>query len=499
MSDLRALEGSLGKTLSIFMPLTVTAFLWLTSPNVITPVDGLCAFLLLFLVGFTYSRWRVSSRDSFPLFPAVCSVYWIAFALPLFWGPRRLGIAFLEDYYVSDASITLAMVLVGVGILSFGFGMRSGIGRRWILKAYPDIQADPARWTYLRMILVVGCFVGWYGNSNYILGEGGRQILIILQTTIPTVAFAVLFRGYLLGEIQPIDRFLIVLYVSLRLIGGLSSGWVGTFASTAITCAALYISERRKTPKLAIVIVAIYVLFFQVAKEPFREAYWDAGETGTGMDRLEAGGRMERLAFWTRESKARWKGALTGTSGETVIDLLYVSTSRLSLLTQAAHVVELTPSEVPYQHWLLYSYLPISLIPRFLWPQKPSIDEANKFYQITYGLAYEEMPVSIAVGSMTEGYISFGWLGVACVMFLIGVFMDFVQRNFFSKDTGILMKALGVTLLPQLLSAESQMAAYIGGLIQQIFLTILIFLPAIHFVKLKTSDQPPAAVLQGAQ
>jgi hypothetical protein len=54
----------------------------------------------------------------------------------------------------------------------------------------------------------------------------------------------------------------------------------------------------------------------------------------------------------------------------------------------------------------------ITLIPRFIWPDKPSVNDANQYYQVAYGLTTEENldGVSIAVGVMTEGFINFGWL-----------------------------------------------------------------------------------------
>jgi hypothetical protein len=122
----------------------------------------------------------------------------------------------------------------------------------------------------------------------------------------------------------------------------------------------------------------------------------------------------------------------------------------------------------------------ITLIPRFIWPDKPSVNDANQFYQIAYGLTREEdlNGVSIAVGVLTEGYISFGWLGAMGIMFLLGVFFDFYQNAFLTKQSGIILTALGIVLLPQFLTIESQLAQYLGGVVQQVILTLLVMLPA---------------------
>ncbi|HEY9502664.1 MAG TPA: hypothetical protein VIR01_13610, partial [Pyrinomonadaceae bacterium] len=112
-----------------------------------------------------------------------------------------------------------------------------------------------------------------------------------------------------------------------------------------------------------------------------------------------------------------------------------------------------------------------------------SVSEANRFYQVAYGLTAEEdlNNVAIGVGILTESFISFGWLGVIGIMFLVGIFFDFYQAAFLSKTSGVLMTSLGIALLPQMLGIESQMATYIGGIVQQVGLSLLVFLPIIKW------------------
>jgi len=89
--------------------------------------------------------------------------------------------------------------------------------------------------------------------------------------------------------------------------------------------------------------------------------------------------------------------------------------------------------------------------------------------------------VAIGVGVMTEAYISFGWYGVMGIMFLIGIFYDVYRRILFSVNSGLLMVGLGIALLPQMISIESQMATYLGGILQQVIFTLLIFSPVIRW------------------
>jgi hypothetical protein len=153
--------------------------------------------------------------------------------------------------------------------------------------------------------------------------------------------------------------------------------------------------------------------------------------------------------------------------------------TRVSLLEQTANVMELTPAVVPFQYGHLYSYLWVTFIPRFVWPDKPSMNEANRWYQVSYGLTETEdlSRVSMAVGTLTESYISFGWWGPPMIMFLVGMLLDWLRYSFLNINSGILLNAIGVALLPNFLAIESQMAQYISGLVQAVALTMVVLVP----------------------
>jgi hypothetical protein len=124
----------------------------------------------------------------------------------------------------------------------------------------------------------------------------------------------------------------------------------------------------------------------------------------------------------------------------------------------------------------------VTLIPRALWPDKPTVNEANRFYQLTYGLTSERNldGVSISVGVAAESYIAFGWFGAVGVMMLVGIFLDGLATICLARDSGVLMKGIGLALMPCLVAVESQMAQYLGGLLQQAFVTILVMAPIVQ-------------------
>ena len=251
----------------------------------------------------------------------------------------------------------------------------------------------------------------------------------------------------------------------------LAAGWVGGAITMAEVCMMVYVWKRRQLPVAIIACCLPYILFFQAGKPSFRQTYWAA-----------AGGQattFEKLSFWTEMSFQQWQAAFKDPSGKGVNRLLNLSLSRTSLLTLAATAVAKTPDLVPFQYGHLYSYIPISWVPRALWPDKPSMNDANQFYQVAYGITRKQdlSHVSISVGVLTEGYISASWFGTALIMFLVGALLDFWNTTFLGEHRNALAIGLGIAMIPPLMLIEFQMAQYVSGLVQHVFLTLLLFVP----------------------
>jgi hypothetical protein len=440
--------------------------------------------LALFIVSvpwYSYQAWKKREKSDLPIFAMISFMYLLYYVIPLFWEPHEISeFNSQTGRKLSDAAITTALLMVAVGIGSLWLGMRVRVGRL-LVPRHISIEAPRSRRNYVRAVVAIGCLFNTYEVSAYTLGEGGRQLIILVLTAAPMMAFALLFRSYLRGDSTRVDRVLMLAFVATRLLNGLSSGWLGVSASLILICGVIYFAERRRLPRLAPALVVLFILFFQVGKEDFRKTYWQEGSQGLAETTVE-GGKIERTTFWVQRSLEKWGDVLNDSSGQTLKDAIIPSVSRVSLLNQTANVIEMTPAVVPYQYGHLYSYLGVTLIPRFVWPEKPSMSEANQFYQVAYGLTSEDnlASTSIGVGVLTEAYISFAWPGVVGIMFLLGIFFDFFQNFFFSRSSGILLGSIGVILLPLMLGIEAQMAVYLGGVIQQVLFIFVVFLPALR-------------------
>ncbi len=461
-------------------PVAITAFLWATRAGKVAPVQVLLALFLIYLPWHSYLTWKASRKNDLPVFSMVSFMYWLCYAVPLFWEQHEISEVYSPvGRDLSESSVTWALLMVALGIGSLWLGMHIRLGQFFAPRRL-SINLAPSRRLYIRGILAIGCVLNLYDISPYLLGEGGRQLITVMASFVPMLAFVIMFRDYLRHNSTHLDMILMATFVATRFFNGLSSGWLGVSMSLIVTCGVVYLAERRRVPRVAFVLVVLFILFFQVGKDDFRKTYWKEQSQGVA-ETASGGGKVERAAFWVQRSLEKWSETLSDPNVQTLQDALIPSLSRVTLLNQTANIIDLTPSVVPYQYGQLYSYLAFTFIPRFVWRGKPSVNEANQFYQVAYGLtsADELGQVSISAGTLAEGYINFSWPGVLGIMFLLGIFFDFYQTTFLSSKSGPLLQAVGVVLLPTFLAIEQQMAQYVGGIVQEVVIILLVMLPAV--------------------
>jgi len=143
-----------------------------------------------------------------------------------------------------------------------------------------------------------------------------------------------------------------------------------------------------------------------------------------------------------------------------------------------------------------YPLLLQALIPRIFWPDKPSVNLANQFFQVEYGLTTPEhlSGVSIACGFEAEGYMNFGWLGVVGVGLLVGAAIGYYEMTFFSAGSALASTAVGLSILPGFLAIDSQLVQYLGGIVQIVFAAMIVF----HDAKAQSSSYGDAGNPSGS-
>lgn len=466
-------------------PCIITGLLWLSSTNAVNTTQTCLAMVLAIVPWIAFLRWRQNPKHLLPLFALISAMYWLYFGVAMFWGDTRFIIFGSKGSYIPESTITTVTLMAVVGVFAMLAGERVASAAISIPTFHMGSPKTSAQWLYIDLIVLFPLVSRRFVSSG---GGDTRQVVILFLEFVPLVAFALLFQKYLGGRATSYEKVLLVAFLVLKSATGLASGSMGSVVAIFIVVAALYLQTRRKVPKVALAALAVYVLFFQVGKGGFRERYWTNQASGD---------TVQRLTDWVGFSLRAWGFFYDHPTAENFQILVSQSFSRLSLLPMAAAVVERTPNPVPYQNGKLYSYMLITLVPRFIWPEKPSFNEANQFFQVAYGLTRlrDLGNASIAVGIMAEAFINFGWTGVVAIMFLMGVFVSVFQSIFFQLKTPMVLAAIGVILLPSMLAIESQLVQYFGGMIQQIIGAYLVMLPITAKRRKITANRPQSEAL----
>lgn len=486
MQTLRVVKKSAASPVLLYagVPVVITAILWVTRISEVTLPQALAAFILCWFPWAAYREWNRGTREGVPLLFLVSAMYWVAYAIPVFWLRHDVKLVTGQHPLTEDA-VTKALYLSVLGVVALGAGIKVGGSWRFKKPFQPDIHRSPTRWHYLRLTLLVSMSLRLVVPLDT-LGGGGRQFLAIVETVVPSVTFVVLLRYYLRGAAIPLDKALLAGYVCVAGVASISSGWLGSFVGLAIMATLAYLYEKRKLPVIAIMIGVPIVLFLQPGKEKFRQQYWRQGASEN---------YFERFNFWVDSSWTAWEGAISNSDQNESMGLASRTLGRLSLLGQTSNVIENTPNRVPYQNGRMYSYVLITVIPRLFWSDKPSVNDANRWYQVTYRLTDPRglNGVSIATGYLTESYINFGWLGPPLVVFFVGIILGLIDKIFLRRESGLLLNSIGVVLLPHILQVESQLSQYIAGLGQEIAIAVLTLAPMFDLHR-RAKDQGPGTL-----
>jgi len=232
----------------------------------------------------------------------------------------------------------------------------------------------------------------------------------------------------------------------------------------------------KKVPLLFIFVAVILFILLQPVKLEYRNLVWHQGITMNQVDRFN---------LYVDLFKKQW---LTASSDDR--EIVESTQSRTSLLLATAHIVDWTPSVVPYRNGETLSYMFVAWVPRFLWPEKPTAQEANIHYAIDYGITSKKgtETAMFGAGHLGEVYMNFGLLGVMPVYFILGLlyflplYLLFPRKNSFDmslgKEVNVPMVALIITSTMNLIFIGSTIANTFGGMIQQLLAQALL----IHFL-----------------
>jgi hypothetical protein len=336
--------------------------------------------------------------------------------MSLFWGVPAIGLAGKTAAPMPEGAKMIAVwlcVLAVVGI-SLGFGLMGGVREAWR-------TTKPAGGTIDRLpripIPILAIWIAWNffaatGKTLIIPGEF-RYVAFLLGNPLPLLVYFSLYA------VRTGARWQLWLYVTLLSTGGAISGFLSGVASPIIAAVfLLWFLGGGFRVRYVLVLVALYV-FLQPAKSVYRSKVWDRA------DRLAKGDAITGLSNWGEAVQIAW--SKTDSNGDTAGGAF----ERLDELSPTTTAVAYCPALVPHNEGQVWMDVVSLLVPRLLWPSKPSvIDSTHNRFQITFKMQTREM-AEVSTGAFplpADGWWNFGWLGVALPSLLIGLLYGYLCR-----------------------------------------------------------------------
>jgi hypothetical protein len=227
--------------------------------------------------------------------------------------------------------------------------------------------------------------------------------------------------GFLLNINSKFENGLFILLISFQSIKVITSGLIYTIIYFAIFLVVIFKNYGVKSRRgyLVFGVLMSFYLIFSVLFSPVKTSYRTHQFTTNSF--FEKLGVMYELI--TGNDLTNYENTIEKKTKDGPVWRLSYPLSAVSL------VKEKTPSTIPY--WKGESYLPIftKLIPRFLWPNKPTENMGQEFGH-RYGiLAWDNLTTSMNTPIIAEAYMNFGEIGFYLIFFIMALVMAKVYNK----------------------------------------------------------------------
>lgn len=379
------------------------------------------------------------------LFAVIYAVY---YALPPLVADR-VGMMSAE-LGVPELERALVAALVGLVCLYLGYGAWGAIDRGASRGARLDW--DPGRALTIAWILLPIGLVCHVSTMLFELPGIARQPMLLLAKG-TAVALGVLFvlarRGHLP---RTTARCVFFVLAPLLMFTEVADAAIGEALRTGIFFLMLVWGTGGRVPLWLMLVGALAAVTLRGGAQEFRSLEQHHPDLVSDQP-LERAGQFVGLSF-TR---------LTQDSGENATETILDRVSQIALL---GHVMELTPEAVPYWNGETLATLPATLIPRALWPNKPT-KELGQAFGHRYGLLHaEDVKTSVNLPQLIELFANFGYAGIVLGMAGLGAFYRWLSDRINRWDSGDGAVVLAALLFSTLTQIESDLSLVVGAVLQ---------------------------------
>ncbi len=457
----------------LFLLFGAALFIWRPDSMSLTQTGIVLTWVVLMgVASIVYYVGR--DRVALPLFPVSLIFYALAFIapfylLPFLWPPTDrqvilLGYVAPELSYLGSTA-ALGAILLGLSGYVLGFLP----ARMLIFNRLPHMRL-PDRYADNRLILLLWGLL--LGHLVYAFVPFVTSIPSIGQFFFPAgyVAFGMFFLLWVRGRLSPLQAALVFLVaLPAVLINGFLDWLITPIMLMGIFFVFVYYHNYQRAPLVVMIIAVIFLMtsytgiqFYRVIE---KNENWvqEQGDRNVGSKILNLGKLIVHI--WIDPQGEDWRMFDQFNITVKGIDALRPIAKRVAMSPLLSHVTNQSPENVPYWNGESYRNLLVSVIPRLLWPDKPQERLGNEFGHRYHLLNPDDDVTSVNIPWLVEFYANFGTVGVFWGMFVIGIFLAFLDRFFNAPGMKGLEVIVGLAVIFPLIYQESNLTVMTGSVL----------------------------------
>jgi hypothetical protein len=417
------------------------------------PIPGwiwMTAGLLAFIGFFSANPWLTSF--GIILLPVLGSLLWFKGEPPVMllacviqWMQATAAVFYCDEYNVSllrasgIPEFNSATWLSLIGVLALALGMRTALfWRRSDVAERLDEESQFLRPGMIFVMYIVAFLAFYFLLKIAAVAPSVKQPLLALANIrwvlVFLLAYSVLQRG---------THFLLLAAVFLfELVFGLLgffSGFRGIFLMLLVVLPGTRFSLRgwrlAMAAILGVVLIGLSIVWMTIKSDYRSFLNQGSGEQEVTVPVSDRVNMIARLVGQINQD------SIAMGMNELILRISYVNYFSLCMRN--------VPAEIPYQHGALwFGAIKHALMPRLLFPNKPSLDDSAET-EIYTGLhvAGMEQGTSISIGYIGESYIDFGRVGMFVPIFLAGLFFGGIYRFFSRYRHAVIGLAVATSIL----------------------------------------------------
>lgn len=405
------------------------------------------AGVLLALVSLLpFYVWLLGWSHGLPIWPVFSLVLGMTYALPMLQDPETLDSYTPFDVIVGGMT-TVGFILLASTVWVFMTSQTPPAPRKvFMIEEHHAVR-------YLLLFVAGGVLFGLNQLAGWI-SFPGNLMSVVRGIAMSLNALALFVLAYYHGR-GLLDARALVLFI-LGAAATMIMGMTSLMLAQAIVPVAMvifgYMLGSNKLPWRMMTLVFVVMAILHAGKYEMRKQYWSEGGPALNLEILP-----QFYLDWFNfglEELGGFAGVISGPQKEESPSSVFDRSGNLHMLLL---VQQKSPEEIPFLNGSTYEPIPRLLIPRFLDDAKGISHAGNIMLSMHYGLQTEEQTksTSIAWGLVPEAYANFGYLGVAALAVVLGIFYSIVTKATVGVPMTSLRFVLGLLIMAAATKADT--------------------------------------------